>query len=424
MQNISEKTQRCPDCDNSLQVNEGFTSWCEKCDWNLETNKEETPVTFVQKIFLSLGDKYGKSLFDSLVNAKPENLKPEISFPLFSAFFISTLIHSITIICLLFGLYLLFFHWSNLFLIILGIVLLVFSWIARPRIAPVPIDIVSRQEFQHLYSFVDKIADSLDAESIYGIIINEEFNAAFGQVGWTNKKVLYIGLPLWSVLESKEKIALVSHELSHGINGDPMRGFFVGTAIHSLIEWQFILYPEELLESGTGIEGLVLLPWNLFLRYLSFAIRLLANILLSLLFVNSQKAEYLADHLATKVCGTNAMVSLLKNQEIAGGRFNFIVQRFATRNLKSDLFEALRADILNLPEKEKERILRLSKMEKLRLDLTHPPTFFRQEFLLNHFQDVKDDILTDIDFEMIDKEISKLKPEIQDKAIDIYRAYL
>ncbi|RPI74688.1 MAG: hypothetical protein EHM45_17760 [Desulfobacteraceae bacterium] len=61
------------------------------------------------------------------------------------------------------------------------------------------------------------------------MVINEEFNAGFTQAGWKRRKIYYIGLPLWSVLDNHEKIALMAHEVAHKVNGDAARGFLVQT---------------------------------------------------------------------------------------------------------------------------------------------------------------------------------------------------
>ena len=46
--------------------------------------------------------------------------------------------------------------------------------------------------------------------------------------------MLFIGLPLFAILDDAERVSVLGHELAHGVNGDPTRGFVVGTA---MISW-------------------------------------------------------------------------------------------------------------------------------------------------------------------------------------------
>ncbi len=414
----------CPNCENELVINEGFSAWCEKCEWNLELAESAQSVNLFERLYLSISRKHGESLFKSLVKADPERLRPTMSFSKFTAFFIAAFVHFLTLLFLFLGVWLFIFGWTSFFLIFIAIICLLIAWVIRPRFNPFPKNAISREDFPALYDFADSIAESLGAKNVDAIVINDEFNAAFGQVGLKNKKILYIGLPLWTILSAEEKTALISHELSHGINGDPMRGFFIGTAINSLIEWFIILRPDRIWEPENGLLGILMFPLNIFLLILSQIVWFGIYALSHLLWINSQKAEYLADHLATKSCGTKPMLDLLEKGQLGANRFMSVLHRVALSQKKKDLFSEIRRDILNLPEHEKERIRRIAKLEKSRLDTTHPPTFFRTEFLKNHF--VKDTkiLLSEEISNKIEEEISKIESQIQFDAIDKYKTYL
>lgn len=404
-------------------IDKGFTPWCEKCEWNLNASESEKPRNLFEVLYLSISRKHGESLFNSLVKANPERLRPTITFSKFIAFSIATFVHFLTVLFAIFGIILLFIGWTNLFAIFAGIICLLIAWVTRPKFVGFPKKTVLRQDFPILYEFVDSIAKSLGTKSVDGIVINGEFNAAFGQIGITNKKILYIGLPLWMILSTQEKIALISHELSHGINGDPIRGIFIGTAINSLIEWHKLLKPDRLWEPENGLLGILILPLNISMLFLSQIAWFWAYALSYLLWIDSQKAEYLADYLATKVCGTEPMLDLLEKNQL-GNRFESVLHRISLRNEKSDLFEEFRKDILSLPSHEKEKIRRVGKLEKSRLDATHPPTFFRVEFLKNHSEKNAKISLTEEKAKQIDEEILKIQSQIQINIIDKYKAAL
>jgi hypothetical protein len=39
--NTAEKV--CPDCNHVIEVIKGYVTWCEKCNWNLQTVKKYVP---------------------------------------------------------------------------------------------------------------------------------------------------------------------------------------------------------------------------------------------------------------------------------------------------------------------------------------------------------------------------------------------
>ncbi|MFN3629436.1 MAG: M48 family metalloprotease [Casimicrobiaceae bacterium] len=41
--------------------------------------------------------------------------------------------------------------------------------------------------------------------------------------------------PLMAILSPEERIAVMAHELSHGANGDPLRGTFLSGAVNTLV---------------------------------------------------------------------------------------------------------------------------------------------------------------------------------------------
>ena len=270
MESKSTTDQTCPNCQSELTADKNFSPWCADCEWNLTFSEPAEPRNLFESFYLSISRKHGEALFDSLVKADPKRLRPAITFSKLTAFALAALVHSLTIFLIVFGLSLLFFGWPNFLAVGGGIVCLMTSWLTRPRFAAFPKNAISRKDFPVLYDLTDSIAAALGTKSVDAIVIDGHFNAAFGQVGWKGKKILYIGLPLWKILSEREKIALIAHELSHGINGDPLRGIFIRTAVDSLIVWHGLLKPDQLWNSENALIGLLLIPFNVLLLFLSF----------------------------------------------------------------------------------------------------------------------------------------------------------
>lgn len=93
---------------------------------------------------------------------------------------------------------------------------------------------ITRQSNPAQYEMVDKVCQALDTSKVEVIFINESFNTAVTQVGRRRKKILIIGLPLFSILSDEERLNCLGHEMGHFVNGDPTRTIFIGTALNSL----------------------------------------------------------------------------------------------------------------------------------------------------------------------------------------------
>ncbi|MDY7077222.1 MAG: M48 family metallopeptidase [Chloroflexota bacterium] len=234
-----------------------------------------------------------------------------------------------------------------------------------------------------MYEFVDSVATILESPRIEGIVIDEQFNASFGQVGWKRKRILTLGLPLWVILNKEEKVALIAHELAHGVNGDPNRGVIVGSAVYTLARWYSFLRPAYILDvaPGAGIFGLLMIPFNILAFCLSTLPWITGYVLIHLLWHDSQRAEYLSDSLAAKVSGSRGVISLLEKLYF-GPVFIETIERLArnqSRNVK--LFEELSRRAAETSWEELTRMKNEDRVEGGRLDITHPPTAYRIELL-------------------------------------------
>jgi heat shock protein HtpX len=337
---------------------------------------------------------------------------------------IAIVVHSVTLGFAVLGIVLLIRGWPRVFSIIGSLICVGIVWFLRPRFPKMPDGILPRDEFPALYAFVDRLAAALGAPEIHSIAVNYSFNATITQVQWRRKYVLSLGLPLWEILGDQEKVALVSHELAHQVNGDPARGLLIGTAIMTLVNWYDLLRPEY--------HWMRIGPWmRFFAEITQYAMSLLAYmvwagayVLNLLLWRDTQRAEYLADQLAATISGTDAQLSLLEKLSFRN-TFETTLRKIALGDSRDrDLFEELLQNVERMPERERERIRRVLQMEESRIDVSHPPTAYRIALLRAKYVPNPGMVLSASESEQIDSVLAPMRDRIQRKAITAYKASL
>ncbi|MDQ3163474.1 MAG: M48 family metalloprotease [Actinomycetota bacterium] len=230
--------------------------------------------------------------------------------------------------------------------------------------------------------------------------------------------MLTLGVPLLTVLEPRERVALVAHELAHGRNGDVTRGLFVGSAVVGLAELYSFVAPDDSTEGREWELGLVERVANWFFWLLSRPVLGLLLLELHLLLRDHQRAEYLADALAARVAGTNATVSL-HEKLLLESTFQGATQHAARGG--SDLFRELREAFELIPEREHDRRRRVARLENARLGDTHPPTGKRITLLESR---PRTEPVVTLDAERsaaIDDELAPLRPALERTLVDEYR---
>jgi heat shock protein HtpX len=312
--------------------------------------------------------------------------------------------------------------------------------------------VVTREQCPTLFKRVDEVARSLNTSGADIIVVDDRFNASITELGRHRKKVLYLGLPLLSILDARETTALLAHELGHCVNGDPKRGHYIGTALYSLIRWHTLFLPSESGFSRIGfgcallvvpaivvvliliaatqvwIQQLVFviafsMPFVIYMLSVSFLARLWLSALAHLLWREMQRAEYLADALAAQVSGTAAMLSILEKMHLAGA-FYAVVHRMVLNSTGRNLFDEVRTHIQHIPLRELERIRRVERLHDSRLDATHPPTFYRIELLEAHEVNTPRLAVELEEFEQMRRELAALEQPIQQEILDMENRYL
>ena len=212
----------------------------------------------------------------------------------------------------------------------------------------------------------------------------------------------------------------MSHELAHYANGDTNRSLIIGSALTSLNSWYKLLHPDAFQfgnkrigyfgrrgSGGVNLLGLLLAP----IAY--GGIFALAH----LMWRNSQRAEYLADALAAKNSSTPAVLSMLDKIQLKYA-FDLTLQRFLAKHKDRVLFEEFQTYLAQMPPRELERVRRAAYLNQTRLDTTHPPTFYRLEFLRLRPVKTARNILAPSQNEALEQEIVLAQKFVQEKLIE------
>jgi Zn-dependent protease with chaperone function len=192
--------------------------------------------------------------------------------------------------------------------------------------------------------------------------------------------VVTLGLPLWDALPGDQKIAVLGHELAHGVNGDARHRIVVGTSIDTLERMHAILAPTprgrgrrargpagELTEQ---LAPLILAP----LRGLVAAV-LTAQDTVSLRA--RQRAEYLADAIAAQVASPASAADALDTIVTGQATYQFVAERHAFGHQGTSFWKQLRAARAATTESDKERRRRTLAARRPRVSDTHPPAHLR-----------------------------------------------
>jgi len=366
----------------------------------------------VGAVYTSLSARLGKRLLDDVIAAR--SLKPRLTLAKALAYVLATAVHALTLLTAAAGLFLLFTVGWNPIGIFPGILLLVMAFELRPRVPQLSGTAAAHDAVAATLQLTGAIARELNTANLDAIVITPEYNAAFGRVGWRRRRVLLLGLPLFLSLDAQERVALLGHELGHGVNGDSSRGLYIGTALYSLRTWHGFLSPSPTVRRQNLAELLANAIMGLVAYIPGGALRLLSH----LNWRESQRAEYLADYLAAEVAGTDAVLAMLAKLHYRG-RFANAVHQLALNDRMQDLMPELRR---RLSQEDVAAALHdgAQTVEQYRLDATHPPTAYRMAFLKAHVVERPQVTLSPLEVERLDRELSRFTPQVQKRLADRY----
>jgi heat shock protein HtpX len=364
----------CPDCGVGVPVHPIHPSWCASCGWGLQ----RPPSRGAERAgrWARLAARAARRLDEESVarQVAVEDLRPRLGAARAAATVVAV---GVLLVWLALGagaVLLLARGAGNPFAYVLALVLGLLFAAMRPRVGKVPRDgVLTVEHAPALHALVADVAALLGAQTVDVIVMDTSFNAAWGVYGLRRRRVLWLGLPLLVTLDDEELVALIAHELGHEVNGDALRNRTVGAAMSALeaLVGALTPHPDEgryafggLAEVTTALMHVLLAPF-VALRWTMFL----------LLMRESQRAEYLADHLAARVAGTEAEIRT-DERLLLGPYLDSIVQRRALDGSDDGqgLLAELRAAARAVPPHELERRRRIADLEDVDLLATHPPT--------------------------------------------------
>src|SRR5574341_2358809 len=334
-----------------------------------------------ERLYEKLGQRSGQRGFDAIMATT--DLKPVWSPSRVAAMGLAGVVHLLTAAVAVLGILIVVRGWPYVCIVSGGLICLAVAWVLFPRPAKLPGHIASPAEFPTLYAIANRIAQEIGAKPVTGIVIDHHFSASFSQAGWRRSQIVTIGLPLFAALNSQEKIAVLAHELAHDVNGDPSRGLFVGSALQTLAQWYWLLQPDRRGRRTVRFHSWAYQLSDVIMEGLSILPYLFAFGLSHLLWHDMQRAEYLADLLATRVSGTDAMITGLRKAH-SSNTFNLVTHELALGDSSRGLAAKMRQAIGEIAPRDVTAAEQLQALHDARLNTTHPPTANRILFLTAH----------------------------------------
>ena len=399
------ETIRCPECGAEIPREPRWVTWCERCDWNLAGAPEPTTAAGKAGRAQRRAQERGRRLYEEMLTAGGENRGRETARVMTYVF--AVLLHLPALALALAAVLLVTRTGFDIPAIALAAGLLALAFVMRPRFGRVPKGkpVARRRDAPSLFALVDEISNSLGAHSVEWIAFEMAFNCGTGLVGLRRRRLIVIGLPLWTVLSNAERVALLTHEVAHDINGDLAHGLVVSSALQILSSLVRMLTPGvRLMRSSSalvafaeeigellllGLRGVCLLGLRALLRYRNRA---------------SPRAEYLADQISAPVAGRDAAVAALDKMYLEAPALASL--KLSALRGEPDLWERLDREIDSIPPKERERRRRLGRREGHQVDETHPPTAFRIDVLSKLPPNSPSIVISDERAAQIDREIA------------------
>lgn len=407
-----------------MPVDPALATWCDSCDWNVSAPEAPAPETRLERLYAEAGLRISHRLAERL--AQDDSSAPRVTASLVAAYAIAGSVYAGLIALAAAGLFALVYWFPNP-LAWIGGLCAVLAFLMRPRLGRVPKKgRVERADAPRLYDCVDAVANELETRTADTIIVNASFNASFSIAGLRRRRVLTLGLPLVTMLTPSERIALIAHELSHGRNRDAGRGIVIGGAVRALVEQYRMLKPDDELVARYVGERWVIrrqsqvggfdFAFHALMWVLSRPVAMVLQLEWHLLLHERQRAEYLADLAAADVAGTEAATALLEKL-LLESTFRGVVQRSVRQS--TDLFDDLHDAVAAVPERERLRRHRVARLERARLDASHPPTARRIELLQRRrFREAQ----LDSALAVFDDDLRPRRRELHDRLVDRYRA--
>ncbi|MBC2904299.1 M48 family metallopeptidase [Streptomyces cupreus] len=379
-----ETTQPCPQCGAEIRADGRFTVWCAACDWNVDPTRPEERHGRLERTRRALARRHGEKLLAEVTAGG--TLQARRDAPALLAYAIALAVHGMTLVLALAGVWFVVRGWGG-FGMVPGLFLLLLAWALRPRLNRLPDDapLLRRAEAPELFALLDEVARVAGTRGVDVIAVGAELNASVTTYGVRGHRLLTLGLPLWEILTPQQRVALLGHELGHYGNGDTRHGLVVATAFRSLTAWRYYFTP---IADPTPMQMVV----NLVCFVPSLLVQGVLLLLDHLTLRTTQRAEYLADRVATRAGSIEAAVGLMDRLLVVDSAAMTLRREANQAGLggprRADdgtdgLWERRAAHMASIPEHEYERQRRAGALRGHSVDATHPPTHLRRACLVS-----------------------------------------
>jgi Zn-dependent protease with chaperone function len=405
----------CPQCSWTGEFDLRYTTWCRRCEHGLSAlSAEEIAERGREKGRDRRRREAARKRAENMEArlAKVEDLRPGGGVRI-AAMTAATLVHLMGLAVLAVGVWLLTLGVITAY--VAGALLLGVAWVVRPRIGRLDkeTDWKRREDLPLFFGLLDRTAASVGAPVPQVVSLTAIyprggafFNAGTARKGLRRTPVLIMGIPLWQVLSRQERLALLGHELGHQVNGDTTGSLFVGSARVSLQNWQHLFTPPGAQArvnwgraSRMGRGRLTELLATLAMLPFYFAALLLVRLFGWIDIHVRLRAEYLADEIAARVAGTEAVVGVMRKLSIGRtvvlhlnrekARHGMVGRRVSASGRSAAEAAAAGAAVWTnlatylgeVPEHEYERQVRVSEFRGTAVDSDHPASYLRTRLL-------------------------------------------
>jgi Zn-dependent protease with chaperone function len=365
----------CPSCQSELVGESGYRKWCAQCDWNIGQEIEPVRNRFA-RWYMDLHKQRSATLFKKVVKESTGGIS--VGHSNRRLLLAICWLINLSVFALAFGGLLIVYVMQNVFGSILGALMLSVAYAQRPRVTPLPALLYSRTELPKLFRLTDDVACAIGCEPVSAIVLTEDYNAYVFTAGKNHQQIMALGVPYFYLLSPQARVGLIAHELGHFASDDPKNGAVVTRALQVLQFW-ISTFRQDAQEIATGFAGIAANGIMFGLGLLPVSLR---NLVLQLVYDDSQKAEYIADLRASKVAGKNGVLAAtdaLKYNTTFRGYLNKSFHAVDEHGLT--VVERFRGFVRALPVTEQDRLTRCNLIPSSQIDTTHPPIRYLMDYV-------------------------------------------
>jgi Zn-dependent protease with chaperone function len=365
-----------------------------------------------------LGERQARRLLDD-VRQSPERAAPATGERI-AAFLVASAVHLLTAGLVVGGVALVWATWFDIGWLIVGVFLTTAGLAVLPRLERPPAGQRLRlDEVPLLHHLADDVADALAAPRVQDIVLNGDFNIGYAASGLTQRRVLVVGLPFWSVLDGIERVAVLAHEFGHAVSGDPSTSVVIGGALQTLRRWEAMLRPDRSRYHQAWARAFLAVVDPL-LWVVALVPRGAHAALARLVLRDQQRCEYLSDVFGVDVAGRAAAAGALEKtllEPAVAAELHRMSQQVAMR----DVWEVLRRRADAVLAADRRRLLDDAAAQQVTRDATHPPTTLRLELVCSLDAVAPAVVRSRAEWDAIDAELAPLAGALGRALVGRYR---